>query len=106
MTTATINPGVCGFTAQVEAVSEDGMTVKLSIKTDCPSYNKMFEELGDTFDAYELCFATPGDGPLYEYAREHFPKHGGCAVMSGIIKTIEVECKLALPTDTSLVIER
>lgn len=102
---ATINPGVCGFTTQVEALSGDGMTVKLSVQTECPSFKKMFEDLGDTFDSFEMCLTKPGTGPLFEYAQMNFPIHNGCAVFSGIIKVVEAECNLALPRNTSVVFE-
>lgn len=106
MTKVTINPGVCGFTTQVEAISdEDGMTVTLNVQTGCPSFTQMFEDLGDTFDSFELCLTKPGTGPLFAYAQEHFPVHNGCAVFSGIIKAVEAECNLALPRDTSMVFE-
>lgn len=105
MTKVTIDPGVCGFIAQVEAVSDDGATVTLQVQTECPSFTKMFEELGTTFDGYELCLSRPGTGPFFEYAQEHFPIHNGCATFSGILKAVEVECKLALPHNTSLTFE-
>jgi len=60
------------------------------------------ETLGDTFDAYEVCLVTPGTGPLYEYAREHFPVHAACPVIAGITKCMEAECRLALKSDASI----
>lgn len=66
MTKVKIDPGVCGLITAVEAESEDGMEVTLKVKSGCESIRKMFEELGDTFDAYELCLGKPGTGPLYE----------------------------------------
>lgn len=44
-----------GLITTVEAQSEDGMEVTLKVKPGCEAIRKMFEELGDTFDAYELC---------------------------------------------------
>lgn len=102
MTKVKIHPGICGFITRVEAGSEDGMEVKLKVASGCESVRKMFEELGDTFDSYELCLVKPGNGPLFEYASENFPVHCGCPILSGIIKAVEVECKLALPKDASI----
>ena len=105
MTKVKINPGVCGFVTAVEAVSEDGMEVKVSVKSGCESVKKMFEDLGDTFDSYEMCLVKPGKGPLFEYASEKFPVHCGCPILSGVIKAVEAECKLALPRDASIIFE-
>ena len=105
MAKALIDPGVCGFTSTVEAVSEDGMEVKITVNCDCPSITAMFEELGDTFNAYELVFARPGANPLYLYACDNFPQHGGCVTVAGITKVAEVACSLALPVDASVVFQ-
>ena len=99
MTKVSINPGGCGLTTYVEANSEDQIDVTLTVKSACESVMKMFEELGNTFDGYELCLVKPGEGPLYDYAAKNFPAHCGCPVISGITKAAEVECKLALPRD-------
>ncbi|MCL1880543.1 MAG: hypothetical protein FWF71_08120 [Actinomycetia bacterium] len=105
MTKVTINPGVCGFISKVEAVSEDGMEVKLTVKTGCPTVTKMFADLGDTFNSWDICMQKPGKGLFFEYAAENFPIHCGCAQLSGIIKAIEAECSLALPRDVSITFE-
>ena len=105
MTKVKINPGVCGFDTYVEASSEDGMEVSITVASGCESVQKMFEELGNDFDSYELCLGKPGTGPLFEYAAEKFPGHCGCPILAGIIKAVEVECKLALPRDSSITFE-
>ena len=102
MTTVQVDPGVFGFITKVEAVSEDQEEVKITVKSGCESVRKMMEELGDTFDAFELCLTKPGQGPLFEYAGDHFPIHAACPVIAGIIKCAEVECKLALPKDAQI----
>ena len=106
MTKVTVNPGVCGLITTAEAVSEDQMEVKVTVKSGCAAINKMFQELGDTFDAYEICLAKPGENSFYEYASEHLPGHAGCPVIAGIIKCMEAECRLALPRDSSIVFEK
>ena len=105
MTKVTINPGVCGFVATVEAVSEDGMEVVLTVESGCPAVSGMFEELGNVFDGYELVFAQPGTNLLYKYAYENFPQHGGCIAIAGITKAVEAACSLALPTDATITFE-
>ncbi|MDR2957712.1 MAG: hypothetical protein LBU61_05990 [Coriobacteriales bacterium] len=101
-----IDPGVCGFDATVEAISDDGMEVVLKVDSGCPAITAMFDELGDTFDGYELLFAQPGTNPLYEYAADNFPQHGGCVTIAGITKAVEVALGMALPTNASITIER
>ena len=78
MTKVRIEPGVCGFVTSVTAHSEDQMEVTVQVKSGCESVRQMMAALGDTFDAYELCLCKPGDGPFYDYAREHFPGHASC----------------------------
>jgi hypothetical protein len=102
MTKVTIEPGICGFVARVEAASEDQTEVKLKVSSGCKTVMGMMKELGDTFDAYELCLTKPGTGPLYDYASRNFPVHVSCPVIAGIIKCAEVECKLALPKDAGI----
>ncbi|MBQ8974563.1 MAG: hypothetical protein IJ072_02430 [Oscillospiraceae bacterium] len=97
MTKVRIDPGICGLKATVTAVADDEeMEVRLKVSTGCKAIQDMFEELGDTFDTYELCLQKPGEGPLYDYAKQHFPVHVSCPVIPGIIKCAEVDAKLAL----------
>lgn len=105
-TKVTVRPGVCGFITHVSAESEDQMEVKLKVASGCEAVRKMMAELGDTFDAYGLCLAKPGCGPLYEYASENFPVHAACPVIGGITKCAEVECHLALPVDASITFDK
>ena len=106
MTKVTINPGVCNLITSVEAVSEVQMEVKVKVKSACESINQMFKELGDTFDAYEICLTKPGANAFYEYAAEHLPVHAGCPAIAGIIKCMEAECRLALPKDVSITFDK
>jgi len=102
MTKVIIDPGVCGMTAIVSAHSEDGDEVTLTIESACKGVGGILEAVGDTFDPYEICFAKPGTGPLYEYASENFPAHGGCPVIAGIVKCVEAECGLTLKKNSSI----
>lgn len=97
-----IKPGICKLNTTVTAESEDQMDVQVKVTSGCESVRKMMEELGDTFDAYEICLTKPGQGPFYEYAAEHFPGHAACPAINGIIKCIEAECRLALAEDVSI----
>ena len=101
-TKVTIEPGICNLSCAVSAELIGDDEVAVDVTTGCESIKGMFEELGDTFDTFEVCLQKPGLGPFYEYAREHFPVHVSCPALCGIIKAIEVEAKLALPKDASI----
>ena len=86
--------------AMPEDVDED--EVQLEVHTGCPSITSMMENLGDTFETFDVCLQKPGTGPFFDYAREHFPVHVSCPTINGIIKAMEVEGGLALPHDASI----
>ena len=102
MAKVSIEPGICGFTALVTAHSEDRHNVELSVTSGCEAVQKMMQELGHSFNAFELCLVRPGCGPLYHYAAQHFPAHCACPVIAGITKCAEAECKLAIKKDASI----
>ncbi len=104
MTKVKIEPGICGFSTTVRAVADADDETELTVKvaTGCPSVKAMMAALGDSFDAYEVCLKKPGEGPFYDYAREHFPVHVSCPVINGIIKCMEVEARLALRANASI----
>ena len=97
-----IEPGICGLTCAVTAELVDDDELELDVSTGCAAINDMFEELGTTFDSFEVCLRRPGTGPFYDYAEEHFPTHVSCPTLCGIIKAMEVEAKLAPPADASI----
>jgi hypothetical protein len=102
MTTVQINPGVCGFVTRVEATSEDEQMVSLKISSGCQGIRKMAEKLNGEIDSFEACLCKPGEGAVYESAQESCPGHAACPVIAGILKCMEVECKLALPKDAEI----
>lgn len=106
MTTVEINPGICGLTTTVTAQSDDQMEVTVKVRSACESVQKMFEELGDTFDAFDICLTKPGANEFYEYAAAHFPGHASCPTIAGIIKCMEVECRLALPKNAEIIFKK
>jgi hypothetical protein len=101
MTILKVDPGACGFVAKITANSEDHMTTTIEVDTGCETITKMMQELGNTFNAYKLCLIKPGTGPLYEYAKENFPMHGACPLISAITKCVEAECQLAVKRNTT-----
>ncbi len=104
MTKVMIEPGICGLVTAVEvqADADDETELTVKVRSGCESVRNMMKELGNTYDAYEVCLRKPGEGPFYEYAQTHFPVHAFCPVLNGIIKAMEVEAKLALKKDVSI----
>lgn len=99
----TVNPGVCGFTCVITAEAVEDSEVQVRVESACPAVQKMVEALEQPVDAYEVCFAKAGSGPLYE-AAEHI-KHAACPIPTALLKCIEAESGLALPCDVSFVFE-
>jgi hypothetical protein len=93
-------PGVCGLEALITVESEDGMEATVQVESKCPAVQKMAAALEQPVDAYEACFVKPGEGPVYEAAKEL--QHGACPMPSAVLKCIEAECNLALPRDVSM----
>ena len=100
-TKVVIEPGICHLTCSVTAELVGDDELEVDVATGCDSIRGMFDELGNTFDSFEVCLQKPGNGPFYESAKEHFPVHVSCPAICGIIKAMEVEAKLALPENAS-----
>jgi hypothetical protein len=95
MSKVIVNAGVCGFETEIFVESEDSRNCSVTLNTQCPNLKSMDEEL-QNLDAFKECFAKVGDSQVFEVARKHC-KHPACPVPTGIIKGIEVACRLALP---------
>ncbi|MDA3958876.1 hypothetical protein [Oceanispirochaeta sp.] len=96
--------GICGFNTTIRGTSEDGQNAVLEIQSDCPDIRAMAESLKET-DAYAACFGPMTESPVYKLASEHC-SHAACPVPSGIIKTLEAACNLALPADVTIKITK
>lgn len=104
MATGVINAGVCGFTINVKAVSDEDNKVQLEITSDCPNYQKIAKELTEV-DAYKEIFNKLHMGRVYEVFAKYSP-HPSCAGVSGILKTVEVAAGLALQQTTTISITK
>ena len=104
MATGVIHAGVCGFTINVKAVSDDDHKVQLEITSDCPNYHKIAKELTEV-DAYKEIFNKPHMGRVYEVFAKYSP-HSSCPGVSGILKTVEVAAGLALPQIANMIITK
>lgn len=103
MTKVRIDPGICGLKTLVEAQADEENGVTIRINSACPAVKGMAAELGQEFDAFDICLQKPGVGPFYEFAQGgKFPIHVSCPVINGIIKCVEAECHLALKKNASI----
>jgi len=99
MATAEIFAGNCGFNTTVEAML-NGKVCKLSITSDCAAIRKMAEELTEVNPYQEISFKRAM--PAIHAAGHKFCTHAACPVPVGIVKAVEIEAKLALPTDVTI----
>ncbi len=100
---ATIDPGICGFVAEVVA-KMDGDMCSLEIDCDCEPIQDMADGLAQVDPMGEIGYQ--GDGPLVlRMAAERCP-HPACPVPAGILKAVEVASGLALPKDASITLTR
>lgn len=110
MASGIIHSGVCGFTINVQASSDEsqknsrGKIMKLEITSDCPNYQKIAKELTEV-DAYEEILGKGRTGKVQEIFAKHSP-HPSCPGVSGILKTIEVAAGLALPQNVDMSITK
>ena len=99
MAKAEIHPGICGMTTIVKARME-GSHCTLSIESECESVQCLAAELVRVDPLREISFR--GEGPLtLRLAPKHI-QHPSCPVPCGIIKAVEVEASLALPSDVTI----
>jgi len=103
MATAEIFAGNCGFTTKVEATM-DGKVCKLKIVSECSAIKMMAEELTEVHPFQEISFRRAM--PTIHAAGHKFCTHAACPVPVGIIKAMEVEAKIALPTDVTIKIAK
>ncbi|MHB8073239.1 DUF6951 family protein [Desulfosporosinus fructosivorans] len=104
MATGIIHAGVCGFTINVKAVSDDEQKINLEITSDCPNYQKIALELKE-IDAYKEIFNKLHMGIVYGAFAKYSP-HPSCPGVSGILKTVEVAASLALPQTATISISK
>jgi hypothetical protein len=99
MAQADIVAGNCGFSTRVQT-SMEGKVCKVRITSDCSAIQRMAEELTEVEPFKEISFkrAMP---KTHEMGIKHCT-HAACPVPVGIIKAIEIEAGLALPTDVSI----
>lgn len=103
MAKAEIFAGNCGYTTQVEA-SMEGDKCNIHISSECKAMQRMAEELTQVEPYQEISFKRSMP-QVYEMGIKHCT-HAACPVPSGIIKAVEIEAGLALPTDVTIKLEK
>ena len=99
MAKAEIFSGICGFNTTVET-KMNGRSCTLSIESECGAIQRMAEHLTEVDPFRE--FTYRGAGPETFDVAEKYCSHAACPVPVGIIKAVEIEAGLALPTDVTI----
>jgi hypothetical protein len=94
-----VNPGVCGFVADLSVEDKDG-TLTARVVTSCPRVAAFIGKAGG-LDAYDVAFTPLNSNPVMQLAGEA-NLHAACPMPTALIKAIEVVAGLALPTDVDL----
>jgi len=95
-----VDAGVCRFITNIVGSTDDGMTIRLSIESGCPSVKKLAAELKEVmlFDA----ISTPiTENPLYVACAKTLP-HAACVIPSALVKVCEVAGDLGLKREVKL----
>jgi hypothetical protein len=100
MAKAEIFPGNCGFTTTVETTLVDDVC-KVRLVSECKAIQKLAQELTEVNPYQEISFRR-GNTPTILQAGAKFCTHAACPVPVGIIKAVEIEAGLALPTDVTI----
>jgi hypothetical protein len=94
------------FHTTVAGRSDDMQMVTLEIASQCEKIRGLAEALTAPIDAYKE-IGDGSDGIVLKTARLHVKGCcAGCAVPSGIFKTVQVAGGVALPAPVSFTIER
>jgi hypothetical protein len=105
-----VDPGVCGFEAEIVASTEDGMTVDLEIESDCQTIKELAQLLKDKtpLDAYQE-LSPESESEILALCRPLLVQKGcceACIVPQATCKAMYVAAGLALPKDVSMQISK
>ena len=96
MAKAEVMAGNCGFTTQIEA-KMNGSTCELHISSECKAIERMAADISEVDPYKEISFKRTM--PIIHEAGVKHCTHAACPVPVSIIKAVEVEAGLALPSD-------
>ena len=104
MALVNVQPGICGFPAQITATADEDLQVNIKIQSGCPAIQAMEADL-QGLDAYAEVLSGWGTSTVNKSATQHC-HHAACPVPAGILKAIEVAAQLALPKDVVMEIRK
>ena len=102
-----VNPGVCGFIADIEAEVRDYQFVTLKANSSCEKISAIAELLSKKeFDAYNE-IRDGFDGEFYKIIKKNLKGAcSACAVPVGMFKSMQVAASIALPRDVLIEIKK
>ena len=103
MAKAEIFSGNCGFTTTVET-KMDGTNCQISLQSECKAIRRLAEDLTQVEPMKEI--STRRSTPVILQKGSQYCTHAACPVPVGIIKAVEIEAGLALPTDVTIKLEK
>jgi hypothetical protein len=96
---AEISAGACGFSTIVVATM-DGRVCKLALESECEAIRRLATELTQVDPFREISFRK-GKPQILDLG-SRYCTHPACPVPVGIIKAVEIEAGLNLPSDVSI----
>ena len=103
MTKACVNCGGCGYTANVRAAGKEDGTVSVDIDSECSALGELAARLqavdpyGEMGNLLHTATFQAAGGCLH---------HSSCPVPTAILRAIEVEAGVALPSTVTIEITR
>ena len=98
MAKAEVMAGNCGFTTQIEA-KMNGNICELNITSDCKAIERLAKEITRVDPYQEISFKRTM--PMIHQAGVIHCTHAACPVPVSIIKAVEIEAGMALPTNVT-----
>lgn len=102
---STVKAGICGFTTNITATSDDMQYVTFEIESECENIKQLAADFPvvDGYSELGLGF----DGAIHQAVRGSLKGCcSGCVVPCGIFKSMQVAAGLALPAPISIEIDK
>ena len=99
-----VQPGVCGFEAEICATADEAFNVRLQVTSACPQIQHLAQALPQVA-AFDLLRRPIQETSVYQAAGAA-RVHAACPIPAAIIKAVEAAAGLALPRDVHISITR